>query len=307
MKKFLLFSIFLLNLLPNMNIRTGSISIGWSTLSAQQMGNEIAYYCHDDEIGWYNSPIPCDEEVCHQACIIGDCPWEGDCDAYDFHVQVDHSDTDDQQDNNNQDNSNDSSNNGGGGGSGGSSGSGSGNGGNGNTNNQYYTSRTNDVLLKKNMKIQWNKQQKKYDCFPTAMGYAAELTGNWESTAAASWFKQIYYNLYNVFLDDYGVLPSNIDNYLKQIFEYDIIEGGESIRKAINSQCPVLATIKKGNMPHEVLIVGYNIVISNTVVYICIDPGTGQYEDHTYSDFMTGNYHKYIITGLNNKYKARQR
>ena len=138
MKKFLLFSIFLLNLLPNMNIRTGSISIGWSTLSAQQMGNEIAYYCHDDEIGWYNSPIPCDEEVCHQACIIGDCPWEGDCDAYDFHVQVEHSNYDND---NEQDNSNDSSNNGGyeggsggGGGSGGTSPSGGSNSGNGNGN-----------------------------------------------------------------------------------------------------------------------------------------------------------------------------
>lgn len=141
MKKFLLFIIFLLNLLPNMNIRTGSISIGWSTLSAQQMGNEHGYHCYDDEIGGYYSPLPCDEEVCHQACIIGDCPWEGPCDYYDFHVQVDHSDTDDHQDNNNQDNSNDSSNNGGyGGGGGGNGGSSSGSGGHSSGSNNNFHS-----------------------------------------------------------------------------------------------------------------------------------------------------------------------
>ena len=146
MKKYILFILFLLNLLPNMNIRTGSICVGWSTLSAQQMGNENVHYCNDDEIGWYYSPMPCDMDVCHQACTVKDqygldCSWEGNCDEFDFHMQVEHSNYDDDKNDNDKDDSDNSSNNdnyvgGGGGASSGWSHSGN-NGGSNNSSNSW--------------------------------------------------------------------------------------------------------------------------------------------------------------------------
>lgn len=79
-----------------MNLRFGGISISNSALYAQQMGNEVAYFCDDEVLGWYISPLPCDEGACHQACRLkdkdgNDCIWEGDCVDYDFHVEVEHS------------------------------------------------------------------------------------------------------------------------------------------------------------------------------------------------------------------------
>ncbi len=67
MKRYILLLIFLLNLLPV--IKDGSIELGL-TASAQRMGNESGGYydCHDDEIGDYLSPYPCDWELCIKAC-----------------------------------------------------------------------------------------------------------------------------------------------------------------------------------------------------------------------------------------------
>lgn len=318
MKKYILFILFLLNLLPNMNIRTGSICVGWSTLSAQQMGNENAYYCYDDEIGWYYTPISCDDEVCHQACRIKDkygldCSWEGDCDEFDFHMQVEHSNYDDDKNDNDKDDSDNSSNNdnyaGGGGGS--SSGwSHSGNGGTGNNgsgtpNSQFYNPRKNDVLLKDTMKIQWKKQKEKNECVTVAMDYAAELTRN--QIDGNAWFKTIYMGLYKKNVEKTGVLLSHMDDFIGKIFLYNIVDSGESLRNAIDNHHPVLATIRIGTNPaHEVLIVGYNTVLSNTVVYICINPSSGEYEDHTYNDFQKGNYHKYEIIDFISIYNSRR-
>ena len=41
-----------------MNLRFGGISISNSALYAQQMGNEVAYFCDDEVLGWYISPLP---------------------------------------------------------------------------------------------------------------------------------------------------------------------------------------------------------------------------------------------------------
>lgn len=94
MKKILVFAIMLLNLLPN--IENGSMRIGVSTISAQMMGSEsIVYRCNDDDIGWYTSPVPCDDEPCTTACLVDMCPWSGDCDDLEFHNWVEHNDNND--------------------------------------------------------------------------------------------------------------------------------------------------------------------------------------------------------------------
>lgn len=84
MKKILIFAILLLNLLPN--IEDGSMRIGISTISAQMMGSEsIVYRCNDDDIGWYTSPVPCDDEPCTTACLVYNCEWNGPCEDLGMH------------------------------------------------------------------------------------------------------------------------------------------------------------------------------------------------------------------------------
>lgn len=327
MKKVILFTIFLLNLLPNMNISTGSISFGWSTLFAQQMGNETAFFCNDKDQGWYISPIPCDEEVCHMACRLKDrygyeCQWEGDCDFYAFHVEVEHSDNPnpdpdnpDDPDNpydpnnpgpnnpnspnnpgpNNQNNSNNSSNNGNQGNNGDA-----GNG--GDNSNQFYVPQDGDVIVKSNMKKIWKKQKHINECVPIALAYASELTDDLND--GGTWFKRAFYELYHTNVEQCGVTPNIMNDYIGYLFLYNDLNNmtnmdiEQLIRNAIDNHHPVLATITNNGSPHEVTIVGYNSRSNNTT-YICINPGTGNYEYHTYQDFLKGNYHIYEIININ--------
>lgn len=68
MKKYILFLILLLNLLPV--FKDGQIEVGMSTASAQRMGNEGGdyYICDDEEIGEYVSYYPCDQVICIMPC-----------------------------------------------------------------------------------------------------------------------------------------------------------------------------------------------------------------------------------------------
>lgn len=75
MKKILLVSLFILNLLPNMNER-GIITIGRNCLYAQQQANEYANDGYECDYGW--SPLPCDwDDPCITACSL--CAWSGPC------------------------------------------------------------------------------------------------------------------------------------------------------------------------------------------------------------------------------------
>lgn len=62
----------------------GGMTIGFSMISAQTMGNENTYYCNEDGL-WYLSPLPCEDEygygggVCHAKCTK--CGFEGDCNS----------------------------------------------------------------------------------------------------------------------------------------------------------------------------------------------------------------------------------
>ncbi len=72
MKKFLLLVIFLLTLLPAARV------------SAQDMINENGYKCYDDGIGYYISPLPCDDvEKCESQC--SNCDGFFDCDEIKEH------------------------------------------------------------------------------------------------------------------------------------------------------------------------------------------------------------------------------
>ncbi len=82
MKKHILLLIFLLNLLPA--VKDGCIEVGLA-VSAQRMGNEGGdyYFCDDEEIGEYVSPIPCDEEICIMPCPHCDASFP--CDEWGLH------------------------------------------------------------------------------------------------------------------------------------------------------------------------------------------------------------------------------
>lgn len=81
MKKILLVSLFILNLLPNMNER-GIMTIGWNCLYAQQQANEYANDGYDCDYGY--SPLPCDwDDPCITACSL--CAWSGPCDEIASH------------------------------------------------------------------------------------------------------------------------------------------------------------------------------------------------------------------------------
>ena len=87
MKKELVITLFLLNLFPY--IHNGSIMIGFSTISAQSMGNEYdTYDCDDDEYGSYTSPFPCDEEPCFSPCP--QCDETLLCDMFESHMLAFH-------------------------------------------------------------------------------------------------------------------------------------------------------------------------------------------------------------------------
>lgn len=102
MKKYLILLVLLLNLLPAIKI----CDMGLSTISAQGFASEggSAYYCLDKDLGRYIiQPLPCDEEVCIQACQYEDCPYSGSCESMEFHIWVEHTNTEDPFANNEED------------------------------------------------------------------------------------------------------------------------------------------------------------------------------------------------------------
>lgn len=91
MKRFLLFAILLLNLLPV--IKDRELTLWVSAVSAQNMGNEQLYHCEDEDGFKYTSPWPCDEEPCVQACEFPDCDFSGPCDEISDHAMTHYEDT----------------------------------------------------------------------------------------------------------------------------------------------------------------------------------------------------------------------
>ncbi len=80
--------------------------MGLSTISAQGFASEggSAYYCLDKDLGRYIiQPLPCDEEVCIQACKYEDCPYSGPCESMEYHIWVEHTNTEDPFANNEED------------------------------------------------------------------------------------------------------------------------------------------------------------------------------------------------------------
>lgn len=113
MKKHLILLVLLLNLLPAIKI----CDMGLSTISAQGFASEggSAYYCLDKDLGRYIiQPLPCDEEVCIQACQYEDCPYSGPCESMEFHIWVEHTDNDTPPSDDDDDNPNEPINGGGG-------------------------------------------------------------------------------------------------------------------------------------------------------------------------------------------------
>lgn len=91
MRKIVLISLFLLNLLPM--IENGCIKTCIVTATAQIMGTE-QYDC-EDELGPYQSSFPCGVEPCVTTCEY--CDESMPCNQYEGHYFVVHSDEDSEE------------------------------------------------------------------------------------------------------------------------------------------------------------------------------------------------------------------
>lgn len=171
----------------------------------------------------------------------------------------------------------------------------------------YYQPRNGDRMVCEKMQKKWPPQKEKNDCVPVAMEYAAKLLCNLDG--GRSWFKRKYSEKFGEIINDStGVVPSNMKDFVDIIFEAEKVYGGVKIREAINSHHPIMATIlNRNNLPHEVLIVGYNVALdSNYVTYICIDPQSGNYVDFLYTDFLTNGYYNFELKSFNDNFFSRR-
>ena len=222
MKKILIFAIMLLNLLPN--IEDGSMRIGISTISAQMMGSEsIVYRCNDDDIGWYTSPVPCDDEPCTTACLVDMCPWSGDCDDLEFHNWVEHNDLLDPPSIGGQDD--DEGDYGGGSGNGDSGWSGNGNftGGpsGGSSNSPYKQFGAYDVVVSTKLLKEYRKQETRYNCVTTTMEYATDIM---EPNKHISRDNLLYtYDALYPMTFSFGLSARNVDDYMGLVFDTSFI------------------------------------------------------------------------------------
>lgn len=169
----------------------------------------------------------------------------------------------------------------------------------------YYQPRNGDRMVCEKMQKKWPPQKEKNDCVPVAMEYAAKLV--YDLDDGRVWFKRHYKEMYNAELGKCGVIPQNMDAFVNYEFEANIVCDFLELIAAIDRQHPVLATLhNQNNEPHEVVIVGYNTSLNSYITYICIDPKNGDYVDHGYSDFLTGNYYKFEIRGENPNTNSRK-
>ncbi|MBR1449443.1 MAG: hypothetical protein IJ588_11945 [Prevotella sp.] len=295
MKKILMFAIMLLNLLPN--IEDGNMKIGTSTISAQILGFEgLPYRCNDDVIGWYSSPIPCDDEPCVTACLVYNCDWSGPCDELDSHMAFDH-DSDSSTGNDDE----------AGIGFWGDEGQENGNDNNGNTDGQGYDISgwtpdwhpggtpsspykqfgAYDIVISTKLLKQYVRQENRFSCVVTTMEYASGIL-NPNNIYSRSNFRYTMHELYPSSFS-YGIPSSVVENFMNVVFDNHRINTYEQLKNEIDSHHPVIGRIDGtivapyNPIDHMVLAIGYSVI--NPYSIICIDPGTGGYRTISYLDF----------------------
>jgi len=303
MKKILVFAIMLLNLLPN--IEDGSMRIGISTISAQMMGSEsIVYRCHDDDLGWYTSPVPCDDEPCTTACLVDMCPWSGDCDDLEFHNWVEHNDLLDPPSIGGQDD--DEGDYGGGSGNGDSGWSGNGNftGGpsGGSSNSPYKQFGAYDVVVSTKLLKKYEKQSSRFTCVSTTFEYASRILDSNRKLSRDNF--QYTLNVLYPSVFTYGVSSSSVEGLMSLVFDTQQIDSYNQFKNEVDNHHPIIGHIDGtvivpySPIDHMVLAVGYSV--TNPYSVICIDPGTGQYRTISFTNF-NGNI--FALTQLNPNFR----
>lgn len=312
MKKILFISVFFLNLLPSMN--QSSMTIGWSTILAQQMGHEFwddwwgddpndpetldggeisgpcVTSCRncswvgpcDKFDGHYCSPPPCVTECSYVYADGTRCNWIGSCGEYAYHKHQEPS-----PDGNDY-----------------PIGTGEGGSGGGST-PTYYNPGTNYTLVSSTLPSNWTPQQLSYTCVIVTMEYAVKITENIDGMRM--FFKENYEHQYGSLKGSNGVLKGNLDSFLSSELDVQRISSEYEIKAAISSGYPVMTSIEyiPGEyyvfdfVSHEILIVGYD---GNTGIYTCVNPGNGHYEYYHLTDFVGK---KYGIKGLNVSFRSR--
>lgn len=287
MKKIFIIALLLLNLLPY--IHNGSMMIGFSTISAQTMGNEYnPYDCDDDEYGAYLSPFPCDEEPNICPCLFPDCDFSGPCEEMQEHEQEAHS--------NSPEEPNDDDNDGWEGGGSGGIGGGAGNNGNGSgtlQNYQPYEIKYGDIVVD-NVDNCWRIQPSKKSCVPTAMEYAAQILNNTQDEYLRKFLDDYKsYIVYGWKIEDSGVIPTTITSFINLEFDNDQVYSQTAINSNLDNSKPIITTIPSepdtywGTLTHEILIIGHTADNNN---YIYLDPVDLETKTVNYNTILGPNF-----------------
>ena len=146
----------------------------------------------------------------------------------------------------------------------------------------------NEVLFKDNLPAQTIKQRTNMDCVSTSLGIISELSGSVQTAEnVRENIEEMYRRMTGVLLEEDGVDSSCYLNMLltESGLPYEYTSPLQ-IKSSIDSNMPVLGIIEAsdGFNKHMVVIVGYynEFYVSK---YQCINPGTGQYETHSQSEF----------------------
>ena len=145
-----------------------------------------------------------------------------------------------------------------------------------------------------------NFQSRRGTCVPHVMSWAAAILG--ESWMSVGWFVTEYRRQFSKEFDvNVGVNSDELEPYLRMHFDIERLNNtANSIRQALNTNKPVIGTLKTGaspssNGPHEVLING----VDSSGNIVCTNPGNDKKETYSINNFQSGSFYKLNSTLFN--------
>lgn len=317
MKKILLLSIFLLNLL---SIVTNG-HVGIQQIKAQIMGSEVTLYpCNEGfdpttgEEYWHFSTSPCNnylDGTCVSVCRT--CGMQGDCESMKYHSHgTDNSGGDNSySDGNTQPSLGGETTIGGGGSSGGSTGS-STETGRPPLDHTLHIPAIDEKCIKykdgkEYLPASYPEQDCKKNCFTTSMEYCFNLfRGRLDDATkiVRGDFENIYIKIFNGGeICSEGVDPLMQYPFLKrcgfdvQNVNFYTTDGPKTMQQAILDNYPIMATLKTDSGgAHEVVIIGFH---ESNGMFEAIDPGLGDIHTIDYGKITDA----YIIKGSSSEKK----